>query len=411
MEHASTPLIRTIPPHVPPELVRPFPYLIGQKTKAQPHSFIAAIHEGPAVFWAEKAFHGISGAWIPRRGEDLRKIYADTEHFSARGIAPLSSLIDETWQLLPAEADPPLHGLLRAVMNPLFTPKRMTALEDQIRLYARGYIDVFRHRGSCEFLSDFAFEYPIRIFLELMGLPQERAVEFLAWEHDLLHATNLDEMKKATRAVVSYLRDQIEDRRANPRDDLISFGVQVEIDGRRLAEDELVGLCFNLFIGGLDTVSTALALQFRHLAERHDHQNVLRRNPDMIPGAIDEMMRAYAAVQTSRLCIKETTISGVTIKPGDRVLLLTYLAGRDPENYQNPEEVILDRNPRQCAFGYGPHLCVGIHLARRELRIAMEEFLAAIPEFSIAPGVEITSYLASIIRPVELPLVWQHANA
>lgn len=407
MERIAESVIRSIPSHVPSELVRPFPYLIGQKTKAQPHSFIAAIHEGPAVFWVEKAFHGVSDAWVLRRGEDMRKVYADTEHFSARGIAPLSSLIGETWQLLPAEADPPLHSLLRVAMNPLFTPKRMTALEEQIRRYAREYIDSFRNRGACEFLGEFAFEFPIRIFLEMMGMPQDHAAEFLAWEHELLHEANLEKMKKATRTVVAYLREQIEDRRANPRDDLISFGVQAEIDGRRLNDEELVGLCFNLFIGGLDTVSTALALHFRHLAERHDHQRLLRENPDKIPAAIEEFMRAYAAVQTSRICIKETSVSGVTIKPGDRVLLSTYLAGRDPETYPNPEEVILDRNPRQCAFGYGPHLCVGIHLARRELRIAMEEFLAAIPEFSIAPGVEITSYLASIIRPVELPLVWQ----
>jgi cytochrome P450 len=408
MAHTAESVGQSRPSHVPPELVRPFPYILGRQTTAQPHSFIAAIHEGPAVFWADNAFYGIGGAWVPRRVADLQTVYFDKEHYTARGMAPFASLIGEDWMLLPAEADKPLHALLRGAINPLFTPTRMAALEDKVRGYAREYVQGLRDRGGCEFLRDFCFEFPIKIFLELMGMPQERTAEFLAWENKLLHPADIDETVKTTRSVVAYLRQEIADRRAHPRDDLISFGVQVEIEGRKLTEDELLGFCFNLFLGGLDTVSSALALHFRHLAERHDHQQELRRNPDLIPGAVEEFLRAYAAVATSRNCTKETQLAGVTIRPGDKVLLATYLAGRDPEFYPNPSAVILDRNARHVSFGYGPHLCVGIHLARRELRIAMEEFLAGIPAFNIAPGVEIVSLLAAMIRPFELPLVWKN---
>jgi cytochrome P450 len=402
--HAMEP----IPSHVPPELVRPFPYILGAKTKAQPHSFIKAIHEGPEVIWAERCFYGVRGAWVPRRMKDLERIYQDTEHYTVRGFVTFAELIGESWYFVPAELDPPKHDLMRAAINPLFTPKRMAALEDKIRAYAREAIATFRDRGSCEFMSDFAFEFPVKVFMEMMGLPQSGVKQFLAWEHGFIHESDLGKIKEATRAVVDYLRGEIEDRRVNPREDFITFGVQAEVEGgRKFDDDELLGFCVNLFLGGLDTVSSTMGMQFLHLAERPDHQAMLRANPEMIPDAIEEMMRAYATVATSRECIKEDRIGDVTVKPGDKVHMATFLAGRDPEAYPNPDEVILDRKRRHVSFGYGLHLCLGMHLARRELRIAIEEVLAGLPEFSLKPGAEVDYYLAATIQPVELPLVWK----
>jgi cytochrome P450 len=399
--------IEPIPAHVPPELVRPFPYILGAKTKVPPHSFIKAIHEGPEVIWAERCFNGVRGAWVPRRAEDLQRIYHDNEHYTSRGFAPFADLVGDTWYFVPAELDPPKHSLMRAAINPLFTPKRMAALEDKIRGYAREAVATFRDRGSCEFMSEFAFEFPVKVFMEMMGLPQSGVKQFLAWEHGFIHEHDLEKVKDATRAVVAYLREQIEDRRVNPRDDFITFGVQAEVEGRKFDDNELVGFCVNLFLGGLDTVSSTMGMHFLHLAERPDHQAILRAKPEMTPDAIEEMMRAYATVATSRECIKEDKIGGVTVKPGDKVHMATFLASHDPAAYPNPDEVILDRKARHVSFGYGPHLCLGMHLARREMRIAMEEMLAALPEFSLEPGVELNYYLAATIQPVELPLVWK----
>ena len=396
-----------IPAHVPRELVRPFPYILGAVTKAKPHSYIKEIHEGPDIFWAERCFVGVQGAWVIRTLKDLQQVYYDTEHFTSLGFEPFAKLIGESWVFVPAELDGRIHEVMRAAINPLFTPKRMAMLEDKIRVYARESIATFRDRGACEFMNDFAFEFPVKIFLELMGLPQSGVKQFLEWEHGFIHEHDIEKIKDSTRAVVSYLRAEIEDRRANPRDDFISFGVQAQVDGRTLNDDELVGFCVNLFLGGLDTVSSNMGLHFTHLAERQDHQAILRANPAMIPDAIDEMMRAYAAVATSRECTKETKIANVTIKPGDKVHMATFLPARDPEAYPNPDEVILDRKSRHVSFGYGPHLCLGMHLARREMRIAMEEMLAALPEFRIKPGFEMNYFLAATIQPVELPLVWQ----
>jgi cytochrome P450 len=397
-----------IPAHVPPGLVRPFPYILGAKTTADPYSFVPEVRTWPELFWAERMISGVRGAWVPRCANDIRAIWADTEHYTNRDFAPFAKLCGESWYLVPTEVDPPLHGLLRAAINPLFTPKRMTLLEDKIREYARDYVAKLRPRGACEFIKEFAFEFPIKVFLEMMGLPQDRVGQFMEWEHKLLHEPDIAQIIQATRAVNAYLAAECEERRRSPREDLLSFAVQAEVQGRKFNENEITGFCFNMFIGGMDTVSTNIALQFRHLAERPDHQAILRARPELIPDAIEEMMRAYSCIMNSRECIKETTVRGITIRVGDKIMLPAFLAGRDPAEYPNPDEVVLDRKPRHVTFGFGPHICIGLHLARREMRIAMEELLAGLPDFSVAPGAVIESYLAGIIQPITLPLVWKN---
>ena len=395
-----------IPDHVPSSLVRPFPYVFGMTTAADPFGeWAAAVHDGPEIFYAPHAYPGATPAWIVRRVEDLRKIYFDTETFSSKDFSPFAKLIGDTWTNLPVEIDPPHHAKYRAFINPLFTPSAMAKLEDRIRGYAVEYIEGFRERGECEFMADFAFEFPIKVFLELMDFPLSNTRQFLEWETGLLHSLDTATIAEATRNVVGFLRDEIEDRRRNPRGDIISYALGVEVDGRKLNEDELVGFAFNLFIGGLDTVSTNMGLQFLHLARNPQHQQLLKDDPRQIPHAIDEMMRAYAAVTTFRTCTRETEFNGVKMMPGDKVAMSTTLAGRDPQEFPEPGEVRFDRNPRHVSFGFGPHMCVGMHLAKREMRIAIEEFVSRIPQFGIRPGPAVEYHLG-MIQPVTLPLVW-----
>ncbi|MBL0115260.1 MAG: cytochrome P450 [Sphingomonadales bacterium] len=395
-----------IPDHVPASLVRPFPYVFGMTTRDDPFGdWATEVHKGPGIFYAPHAYPGGTPAWIVRRVEDLRKVYFDTDTFSSKDFSPYSKMIGDTWTNLPVEIDPPHHAKYRSFINPLFTPTAMAKLEGKIRAYAIEYIEAFRERGSCEFMSEFAFEFPIKVFLELMDFPLSNTKQFLEWETGLLHEMDMWKMAVAARNVVGFLREQIEDRRKNPRDDVISYALGVEVEGRKLNEDELVGFAFNLFIGGLDTVSTNMGLQFLHLARNPQDQQYLRDNPKEIPHAIDEMMRAYAAVTTFRTCTKETEFGGVKMMPGDKVAVHTTLAGRDPEEFPEPGEVRLGRNPRHVSFGFGPHMCVGMHLAKREMRIAIEEFVNRIPKFSLKPDHDVEYHLG-MIQPVTLPLVW-----
>lgn len=397
----------TIPAHVPATLVKHFPYIFGTTTTQEPHlDWAPAIHtEGPDIFYAPHAYPGGSPAWVVRRMDHLREIYFDTDTFSSKDFSPFAKLIGESWINTPVEIDPPEHAKYRKMANPLFTPKAVSALDEKIRHYAVNYVEAFRAKGECEFMSQFAFEFPIKVFLELMDFPLEHTKQFLEWEYDLLHVADMGKIAAATRNVVDFLREQIEDRRKAPRDDIISYALDVDVDGAKLKDDELVGFSFNLFIGGLDTVSTNMGLQFTHLARNHEDQDFLRKNPEEIPHAIDELMRAYAAVTTFRTCTKETEFHGVTMMPGDKVMMSTTLAGRDPAEFDNPGKVDFSRRPRHVSFGFGPHTCIGMHLAKREMRIALEEFLGRIPQFSIKPGHDVEYHLG-MIQPVTLPLVW-----
>ena len=396
-----------IPAHVPPELVEQTTLAMGNYTEQDPFAqIIPEACDGPTATYATNIYPGGGPAWVFRRLADLREVYNDTEHFTARGFSPFARLIGESWSSVPSEIDPPLHTRFRVMLNKLFSPPEMAKMEEGVRAAARRSIATFAERNECELMKEFAFPFPVSVVLDLLALPQERMEEFLSWERKLLHSGDLDVIAEGTRQVVDYLRGVIEERKRKPGDDLISFAIKGEVDGRKMTDDELIGFAFNLYIGGLDTVSANIGLQFRHLATHLDDQRRLRENPAMIGQALDEFMRAYAAVTTFRTCTKEREIAGVTVKPGDKVAMCTTLAGRDAEAYDQPHEVRLDRKPTHVSFGFGPHFCLGIHLAKRELRIAMEEMFKAIPEFGIAAGATIKSQTGGVIQPTMLPLVW-----
>jgi len=398
---------RTIPAHVPESLIKDWSMPFGSTHKGNPYlDLVDPVHASyPDVFFTRDAYPGAQPAWIVRRFEDVSGIYKDNVNFINKGFAPFSMLTGEDWHLVPAEMDPPNHGRYRAMIFPLFTPKAVRSLEDKVAAYASHFIDQFKDRGSCEFMREFAFEFPIKVVLDLIGLPQDMTAQFMAWETDLLHGHDLETIGAATKNVVAYLRGEIEDRKRNPREDLLTFGVNAEVDGLKMSDDEVLGFAFNLFIGGLDTVSTNLGLQFWHLATHAEDQARLRAHPELIPDAIEEMLRAYAAVSTFRTVAHKVELKGATLMPGDKVIMSTTLAGRDPAAWDHPAEVRLDRKPQHISFATGPHLCLGLHLARRELTFAITRFLKEIPQFRLAPGTDVEFHLG-MIQPLELPLVW-----
>ncbi len=396
-----------IPAHVPRDLVMPFRLRLGEETYDNPFTTIVPeIHRGPPVYWAPQAWSGVVPAWVFRRAEDLNRIYLDTEHFSNKDFAPFATLVNESWSSLPVEADPPMHGHYRRLVNPLFSPRRVAQMNDSVRRQARFYIDRFRGRGSCEFIGEFAARFPIAVFLDMFGLPLDEVEQFLAWEDDLIHEPDIDRIAAAVLAVKGYVMDVVEQRRKAPRDDLITYFVESRVDGRPATDDEIWGFCFNLYLGGLDTVTTNLGWQFRHLATHPDHQQQLRADPSLIPDAITELLRAYSAVTTARTCTKPVEVGGVQLLPGDKVMMSTTLGSNDPEVYDNPTRIRLDRKPRHLAFGAGIHNCVGLRLAIRELNIAMEEILAALPPFQLAPDARILTRLGGVMAQDRLPLAW-----
>jgi cytochrome P450 len=209
------------------------------------------------------------------------------------------------------------------------------------------------------------------------------------------------------RNVKAFLFEAIAERRTNPGDDMLSELLAARVDGRAPSDVELMGMAINLFLGGLDTITSMAGWHFKHLATHPADQLALRANPALIPTALEELLRAYALVTMQRLCIKQTKLRGVTLMPGDYVTVSTPLAGRDPEAYERPDEVRLDREPTHGAFAYGRHRCLGSHIARKELAIMLEEFLAAIPNFRIAPDGDVPMHLGAQMGIDALPLVWE----
>jgi cytochrome P450 len=395
------------PRHIPAHLIGDYPFVRGRISTERPHDIAQRIQDTETrAGWYVPALFADVGGWVFRHVADNKAIGANTEHFSNAAASPFGTMTGGSWRSVPNEMDPPEHGAYRAMLNPLFVPRKVAELDEKIRLYARAHVEAFREVGHCDFMTDFAYKFPINIFMELMGLPQERVGEFLEWERQLIHGEAYADIVSGARRSVDYLREEIAAHRAAPRNDIIGFLLRARAGGKDLSDDDLLGLCFNLFIGGLDTVTTHMGFFFRHLAENPQHQAELREHPDRMGDAVDELMRAYACSTNQKLCIKDIEVGGIQIRAGECAAVSGPLAGRDRAEYPDADLIRFDRRPRTISFGYGPHLCIGIHLAKRELRIAMETVLEMLPEFSVAPGVAIISRLGAIPQPTELPLVW-----
>lgn len=397
-----------VPAHVPADLVFDCP--IADRRVYDENVFetkIAPYHQlVPPVFWSPNIYPTGEGGWVVRKVSDLKDVYADDDLFTKRGFSGFSKLIGEDWDLVPTELTGSTHKKVRKELNPVFAPQRMFSLDEVVRNRAIKLVDAFKSRGSCDFVAEFAVPFPVSIFLDLFGLPQEEVGQFLAWEHALLHGTDMAARIEATRATKAYLLAAIEDRRREPRDDLISQAIDYQYDGQPWTNEMVFGYCFNLFVGGLDTVSANIGLHIWHLATHPADQEALRSDPSKLTLAIEEMMRAYAAVTTFRTVTREIEFRGVKMMPGDKVAMSTALTSRDPEAWPDPNKVDFDRRPGHLAFGSSTHRCLGMHLARRELIIGIETMLSELPPFRVDSEAKVPMWLGSIIQCRALPLIW-----
>jgi cytochrome P450 len=397
----------TRPAHVPPELVIPFSFHDQPGMDVDPFAVYAALRDMPRAFYTFSYNQRPNGAWVLTRAEDIRHAYQTPDLFSSKGGAGFFQLAGEDWDMIPLELDPPQHTAYRALLNPIFAPAKINALDAGVRETAVTLISVLAANKGCEFMTAFGRPFPISVFLRLLGLPQEEAPKFVGWEAELLHSPTREEQAAGARKIIDYLMEAIEDRRANPRDDLITFCVGAEVGGRKLTPPEIIGICFLLYVGGLDTVASSLGFFFKHLAENQEAQMMLRNDRSLIPNAIEEMLRAFSVVISHRQLTRDAEFAGVAMKKGEWVMLGDMIANRDPHEFPDPDTLDLGRSPnRHVAFAYGPHRCVGSHLARREFVVALNEWFDRVPPFSIAPGSRPVTHGAPVLGVDELKLVW-----
>jgi cytochrome P450 len=322
-------------------------------------------------------------------------------------------MLGEAWRLIPLDIDPPDHAKYRALLNPLFSPKRVDALEQGIREQASALIASFAAKGRCDFNAEFAEQFPTLIFLRVMGWDTSEVSRFVGWTQTIVKGMDMQAVVSAVMQVRDYLRARIAERRAQPGDDFTSTLLGNQVDGRALTDDEVFGICFLLFLAGLDTVTSSLGFHFMHLARHPEQQAELRAHPERIPQAVEELLRAYSIVNMRRTVTRDITIGEATMKRGDFVIISTELGNLDPEQFSDPTQVDFNRadtNVPHMAFAYGVHRCLGSHLARRELRIAIELWLKAVPPFRMAPGRAVRVRAAGVFGVEDLHLEWDAAT-
>jgi cytochrome P450 len=397
-----TPHDPRVPEHVPPGLVRDFDHVHGP---ALDFDAFTVYREAPTdrVFYSP--FNG--GYWVLTKAEDIRAALQAPEVFSsaATGIPAHPSRREKMY---PLELDPPEHRPHRQVLTPFFAPKAVVAKAQAIQRVCVELLDPLVRVGECEFNADFAQPFPTTIFTAMLGLPNSESKQFVEWNSVMLHEFD-DPARRAEAGVEinAYLRDLIEQRAADPQDDLVSQLLDTSIDGVPVTRDTVQNFTFLLFVAGLDTVTAALAFAFRFLAEHPAHRQQLLDEPDVIPGAVEELLRVFSFINMGRTVTHDVEFAGVQMKSGDRLLASTTFASMDPDEFDAPLVVDFRRRAnRHLAFGAGPHRCAGSHLAREELRTAITEFHRRIPHYEVVRANEIRMHGGGAMGIDRLDLRW-----
>jgi cytochrome P450 len=390
------------PAHVPEDLVRDFDHVTGADFVKNPFEAFAGFRGDRAFF---SPHHG--GYWVLTLMADIREALQRAETFSSwpTGIPAQAA---RTERMAPLELDPPEHRSYRRVIAPMFGVRAISSKTAAIDTTVEHLLTGLPERGGCEFVAGFAQPFPSTIFTNMLGLPPAEADKFVSWNNTLLHAYgDPDARRVAATDINAYLRDLIAGRAGEPREDLVSALLAAEVDGRPITREEVQNLCFLLFVAGLDTVTAALTFMFRFLAENPAHRQQILDDPEIIPSAVEELLRVHAFVNPARTVTEDLEFAGVRMKAGDRVLVSTVLASNDPVVFPDPLEVRFDREAnRHLAFGAGPHRCAGSHLARGELVAAIRRWHEVIPHYEIDPDHEIESHAGGAMGIDRIHLRW-----
>ena len=351
------------------------------------------------------------GGWLPTRYEDVAAIAYDTSRFSSRAI--IVSNFRPPPELAPVggsppiSSDPPFHHAARKLLLPVFTRTAVTKQEPATRAYCHSLIDAFKGQDVVDAAAEYAQHIPVRVIADMLGFPPQDGPKFREFVEDLLEGINLPAEERITRVsrLFDYLLAQVHEHIDNPREDLTTYLINAELHGRKLDPSHVVGTMALLLIAGIDTTWSAIGASLWHLAKTPQDRTRLVGDPRLLPTAMEEFLRAYAPVTMARLVKEDMRWRGADMKADDWILLSFPAANRDPAQFDRAGEIVIDREVnRHAAFGLGIHRCVGSHLARMELRVALEAWLARIPAFSLDDPAAVTWSAGQIRGPRTLPL-------
>jgi hypothetical protein len=354
------------------------------------------------------------GMWAPITAELVREVAYDTENYTSRGVVVSTSTIDAEAPIggaPPITSDPPFHALARRLLLPPFAPKKIEPWEPEVRLLCKQRLDDLGDITPGSTVVDAAAQYaahiPVNVIARMLGFPVEDDDLFREFVHRTLEGVNLEpeERAKSFQALDAYIDVQIEEHRAHPRDDLTSYLLDVELAGEKLSQEHVRGSIVLLLLAGIDTTWSAIGSSIWHLAQHPEDRRRLAAEPELLPTAIEEMLRAYAPVTMARIVARDHDFHGCPMKKDEWVLLPFPAANRDPALFERADEVVIDRlENRHAAFGLGIHRCLGSNLARLELTVAVDEFLARFPEFELADPAAVRWSVGQIRGPRALPI-------
>ncbi len=355
----------------------------------------------PDLFWTQRN----GGHWVATKGDHVRRILEDAESFSSRAMR-VPKQANPVPPIIPLMIDPPDHAHYRRLLSRAMTPGAVKRLTDRARTLSIGLIDDLEPRGACEFVADFAQQMPIAIFMGMLDLPARDRPVIMGIVDRIIRPDVPETRIQGFADLADYTMAKVRERRAGSGDDLVSDLARARIDGRALRDDELQGLMSVLLLAGLDTVASMLTFITRFLAHSPGHRHELRTRPAIMTQAIEEFLRRMAMVNLTREVTRDVVLGEVLLKQGDLIVAPTALCNF-PENGDDWLAVDFGRPRIQHAtFGAGAHYCMGSSLARAEIRIFLEEWLARIPDFAIAEGAKLEVRVGAAAMMPTLPLVW-----
>ena len=362
------------------------------------------LRENDPIHWSEK-----SGLWVVSRFAEVNYASKNNEKFcSGEGVLPSNpaklGLIDE---------DEPRHQRLRRLVNKGFTPRMVRKMQEDFLVLVHDALDRVAGEGRCDFVDDIAVPLPLLIIADMIGVRKEDRARFHHWSDCMILAQgNMHEPGVAQRAAEAfveygqYCTEILEDRRKSPQDDLMSILVTAKDDGvlvdhdmngredillleeqQHLSNDELIMFCVLLMVAGNETTRNGMSGGMKLLIENPGAIEALRADPELIPGAVEEMLRLTSPVISFvRTATEDTELGGQEIAKGERILMLYPSANRDADVFDNPDSFDVERNPQHLAFGMGNHFCLGANLARMEMKVAFAELLRRTPDMRYANG-------------------------
>lgn len=347
------------------------------------------------------------GHWIVSNYEYGCEILRNQEVFGSFPIG-VPANYEQRPRLIPLESGPDEHSRYRRLLLPVFEPRTIRMMEDRIRARTVMVMEAALPAGRLDFLRDVAKPIPTGVFLDMMGLPQDMQSQFFEWENGFYRAPTIEERTEYGQKIALYLSQCVEAHIANPQEDLISLLLQVEVEGEKLMREEVDAICYLLFLAGVDTVATMLGFIGRYLAQNPALFEQLQTNPEMLPVAVEELTRMHAFINLNRICEQDIEFHGVTFRKGDNIVIPTFVTDRDGRNFTDPHSFNPERPKKEQtmhhAFGDGPHKCIGMHLAKLELRVVLEELMKRVNKFEIAAADEITAHGGTTMGLDTLPV-------